>query len=42
MEGGTIQTITARARLARNRLALSADESAVVALLEQRLRRKTA
>jgi DNA topoisomerase-1 len=42
MEGGTIQAIGARARLAKNGPALTPEESAVVRVIEQRLRRKTA
>jgi DNA topoisomerase-1 len=42
MDGATIQTIKARARAAKTGRALNAEESAVVGILEQRLRRKTA
>jgi DNA topoisomerase-1 len=40
MDGATIQTISARARLVRG--TLSGDEAAVVGMIEKRLRRKTA
>jgi len=40
MDGATIQTISARARLVRG--TLSGAEAAVVGMIEQRLRRKTA
>jgi DNA topoisomerase-1 len=42
MDGGTIQTIRARARLVKGGSALSAEESAVVRMIERRLRAKTA
>jgi DNA topoisomerase-1 len=42
LDGGTIQTIEARARLVKTGPALSAAESAVVRMIEQRLRKKTA
>jgi DNA topoisomerase-1 len=42
MDGGTIQTIKARARLARGTPSLTAEESAVVRMIERRLRAKTA
>ena len=42
MDGATIQTIRARARTAANGSPLSAHEAAVVRIIEQRLRRKTA
>jgi hypothetical protein len=37
-----VQTIKARARLAKNGSALSAEEVAVVRTIERRLRKKTA
>ena len=40
MDGATIQTIKARARLARG--TLSGEEAAVVGMIEKRLRKKTA
>ncbi|MQA30866.1 MAG: DNA topoisomerase IB [Luteitalea sp.] len=42
MDGGTIQTINARAAVAKAGSCLSAEESAVVRIIEQRLRKKTA
>lgn len=42
MDGATIQTIKLRARVAKTRGALNAEESAVVGIIEHRLRRKTA
>jgi DNA topoisomerase-1 len=42
MDGATIQTIKARARLVKNGSALSGSEAAVVRMIEQRLRKKTA
>jgi hypothetical protein len=40
MDGATLKTIEARARLARG--ALSGEEVAVVGIIEQRLRKKIA
>jgi DNA topoisomerase I len=42
MDGGTVQAIRARARLAKHTSALSAEEMAVVRIIEQRLRKKSA
>jgi DNA topoisomerase-1 len=42
MDGATVQTIKARAQLANHASALSAEEAAVVRIIEQRLRKKTA
>jgi len=40
MDGATIQTVKSRAaKLARSRGALTADETAVVGILERRLRK---
>src|SRR3954469_8571579 len=42
MDGATIRTIKARARAAKTGTALNAEETAVVGIIEGRLRRKTA